>query len=138
SEVVFGTIFRAAGIRRDEVIIANKLWWEFWPRQNAVAELNESLERMGLDYIDLIYAGPPAAGMSVAELIAEVDALISAGTARAWGVLNWSAELLSEAAAVAKGTGVQAPCAAQLPYSMVRRSPVEDEAMTRALAQAGA
>src|SRR5689334_19723953 len=68
SEVVFGTIFRAAGIRRDEVIIANKLWWEFWPRQNAMAELNESLQRMGLDYIDLIYAGPPAPGMSVADL----------------------------------------------------------------------
>jgi aryl-alcohol dehydrogenase-like predicted oxidoreductase len=81
SEVVFGTLFRAAGIRRDEVIIANKLWWEFWPRQNAVAELSESLERMGLDYIDLIYAGPPAEGMSVAEAVAEVGALISAGTA---------------------------------------------------------
>jgi aryl-alcohol dehydrogenase-like predicted oxidoreductase len=138
SEVVFGTIFRAAGIRRHEVIIANKLWWEFWPRQNAVAELNDSLERMGLDYIDLIYAGPPAEGMSAAELIAEVGALISAGTARAWGVLNWSADLLSEAAAMARDAGVQAPCAAQLPYSLVRRSPVEDEAMTRALAQAGA
>ena len=34
--------------------------------------------------------------------------------------------------------GVQAPCAAQLPYSLVRRSPVEDEAMARALAEAGA
>lgn len=138
SEVVFGTIFRAAGLRRADVVIANKLWWEFWPQQNAVAELNESLERMGLDYIDLIYAGPPAPGMSVAELVTEVGALIGAGSARAWGVLNWPAELLSEAAAVAAGAGVQAPCAAQLPYSMVRRSPVEDEAMTRALAQAGA
>ncbi|HEX7995912.1 MAG TPA: aldo/keto reductase [Streptosporangiaceae bacterium] len=138
SEVVFGTLFRAAGTRRDEVIIANKLWWEFWPRQNAVAELSESLERMGLDYIDLIYAGPPAEGMSVAEAVAEVGALISAGTARAWGVLNWPADLLSEAAAVAKDAGVQTPCAAQLPYSLARRSPAEDEAMTRALAQAGA
>jgi aryl-alcohol dehydrogenase-like predicted oxidoreductase len=138
SEIVFGTLFRAAGIRRDEVIIANKLWWEFWPRQRAAAELSESLERMGLDYIDLIYAGPPAEGMSVAEVVAEVSALISAGTARAWGVLNWPADLLSEAAAVAKEAGVQMPCAAQLPYSLARRSPVEDEAMTRALARAGA
>ena len=137
SEVVFGTIFRAAGLARDEVIIANKLWWEFWPQQNAVAELNESLARMGLDYIDLIYAGPPAAGMSVAELVAEVGALIKAGTARAWGVLNWPAELLSEAGTVAAAAGVQAPCAAQLPYSIVRRSPVEDEAMTKAVAQVG-
>jgi aryl-alcohol dehydrogenase-like predicted oxidoreductase len=93
---------------------------------------------MGLDYVDLIYAGPPAEGMSVAEVVGQVGALIRAGTARAWGVLNWPANLLSEAAAVAREDGVQTPCAAQLPYSLARRSPVEDEAMTRALAQAGA
>jgi aryl-alcohol dehydrogenase-like predicted oxidoreductase len=138
SEVVFGNIFRAAGVPRDDVIIANKLWWEFWPEQNAVAELNESLDRMGLEYVDLIYAGPPAERMSVAELVAEVGALIGAGTARAWGVLNWPADLISDAAAAAVAAGVPAPCAAQLPYSLARRSPVEDEAMTRALAQAGA
>jgi aryl-alcohol dehydrogenase-like predicted oxidoreductase len=31
SEVVFGELFRAAGWNRDEVVVANKLWWEFWP-----------------------------------------------------------------------------------------------------------
>jgi aryl-alcohol dehydrogenase-like predicted oxidoreductase len=138
SEVVFGNLFRDARLRRDEVVIANKLWWEFWPEQNAAAELSGSLERMGLDHIDLIYAGPPAEGMSVAEVVGEVGALISAGNARAWGVLNWSADLISAAAAVATRTGVQPPCAAQLPYSLVRRSPVEGEAMARALAEAGA
>ena len=35
SEVVFGQLFRASGWRRDEVIVANKLWWEFWPEQTA-------------------------------------------------------------------------------------------------------
>ena len=59
SEVVFGNLFRDAGLRRDEVVIANKLWWEFWPDQNAAAELSESLERMALEHIDLIYAAPP-------------------------------------------------------------------------------
>ena len=138
SEVVFGNLFRDAGLRRDEVVIANKLWWEFWPDQNAATELSESLERMALEHIDLIYAGPPAEGMSITELVGEVGALISAGTARAWGVLNWSADLISAAAAEAAGLGIQAPCAAQLPYSLVGRSAVEDEAMARALAEAGA
>ena len=36
SEVVFGELFRAAGWVRDEVVVANKLWWEFWPEQDAV------------------------------------------------------------------------------------------------------
>src|SRR5215467_12993558 len=99
SEVVFGNIFRAAGVPRDDVIIANKLWWEFWPEQHAVAALNQSLERMGLEYVDLVYAGPPAERMSVAALVAKGGALISAGTARAWGVLNGRADMISDAAA---------------------------------------
>ena len=39
SEIVFGELFRAAGWVRDEVVVANKLWWEFWPcepRANSV------------------------------------------------------------------------------------------------------
>src|SRR5215831_3166241 len=53
SEVVFGELFRAAGWKRDEVIVANKLWWEFWPRQTAAEELDGSLGRMNLDHLDL-------------------------------------------------------------------------------------
>jgi len=34
SEVLFGELFRQAGWRRDETVVANKLWWEFWPRQS--------------------------------------------------------------------------------------------------------
>ena len=48
SEVLFGELFRAVGADRDAVVVANKLWWEFWPLQDAVAELRGSLERMAL------------------------------------------------------------------------------------------
>ena len=58
---MFGELFRAAGWDRDEVVVSNKLWWEFWPEQSAQDELDGSLGRMGLDHIDLIYAiHPPA------------------------------------------------------------------------------
>ena len=39
SEVLFGELFRAAGWDRDDTIVSNKLWWEFWPDQNADEEL---------------------------------------------------------------------------------------------------
>jgi len=55
SEVVFGELFRAAGWKRDHVAVANKLWWEFWPEHSAAEELDASLERMGFDYLDLVY-----------------------------------------------------------------------------------
>ena len=66
SEIVFGELFRAAGWRRDEVVVANKLWFEFWPEQSAEQELDESLRRMGFDYVDLIYACWPPPGLSAA------------------------------------------------------------------------
>ena len=63
SEVVFGEAFRAAGVIREEVVVAEKLWWEHWPRQSARAELDESLERLGFDRVDLIYSDPPPADL---------------------------------------------------------------------------
>src|SRR5690348_6792607 len=59
SEVLFGELFRRAGVRREDVVVANKLWWEFWPEQSAQAELDASLRRMRFDYVDVIYANPP-------------------------------------------------------------------------------
>src|SRR6266699_1584296 len=121
SEVVFGELFRATGWTRDEVVLANKLWWEFWPEQRAAAELDASLERMGMAYIDLAYAESPPAGLTMQEIVHDIGALISAGKLRAWGVLNWKPDQMVEAAKEAGAQGVPPPCAAQLAYSLVRR-----------------
>lgn len=138
SEVVFGELFRAVGWRRDEVVVSNKLWWEFWPQQSAAEELDGSLGRMGFDHVDLIYAERRPDGLAVERAVEEVAGLIEAGKARAWGVLNWQPADIVEAARCAAGSGVPAPCAAQLPYSLIARSPVEDQAMIDALQSCGA
>jgi aryl-alcohol dehydrogenase-like predicted oxidoreductase len=138
SEVVFGELFRASGWKRAEVVLANKLWWEFWPEQSAQAELDGSLKRMDMDYLDLVYAEKPPEGLSVDQIVRDIAALIAAGKVRAWGVLNWPAALIVEAAAAAAAQGAAPPCAAQLAYSLIRRSPVEDADMVDALGAAGA
>jgi aryl-alcohol dehydrogenase-like predicted oxidoreductase len=138
SEVVFGELFRAAGWKRDEVTVANKLWWEFWPDQDAAAELDASLQRMGLDHLDLAYSEKPPDGLSVDEVVQQCGALIDSGKLRAWGLLNWPADLLAEAGRSADRQGVPMPAAVQLPYSLVRRSPVEDPETTEALQTSGA
>src|SRR3954454_2244442 len=125
SEVVFGELFRAAGWERDAVVVSNKLWWEFWPQQSAAEELDASLGRMGLEHVDLIYAERPPAALAMDDLVRDVAALLESGRARAWGVLNWQAAQIAEAVAVAGAQGVPGPCAAQLPYSVVRRDWVE-------------
>jgi L-glyceraldehyde 3-phosphate reductase len=138
SEVVFGELFRAAGWTRDEVVVANKLWWEFWPEQDAAGELDASLQRMGFDHLDLAYSEQPPDGLSVDDVVAQCGALIDSGKLRAWGLLNWPAGLLAEAGRSAERQGIAMPAAVQLPYSLVRRSPVEDPETIEALSHSGA
>jgi len=137
SEVVFGELFRAAGWRRGEVVVANKLWWEFWPTESAAQELDSSLTRMGFDYVDLIYATRPPDELGAAEIVDAVAGLISSGKARAWGVVNWPPALLVEAAEVARASGAPPPCVAQLAYNVIWRSPVEGAEESGALTEAG-
>jgi aryl-alcohol dehydrogenase-like predicted oxidoreductase len=138
SEVLFGELFRAAGWDREDTVVSNKLWWEFWPEQSAAAELDGSLARMGFDYVDLIYANPTPDDLPVAEMVAAVAELIESGKARAWGIVNWEAAPFGEAVRAAAEQGAPQPCAAQLPYSLVRRDWVESDAMTGALRASGA
>jgi aryl-alcohol dehydrogenase-like predicted oxidoreductase len=133
SEVLFGELFRKAGWPRRETVVSNKLWWEFWPEQQAAAELDASLGRMQFEYIDVIYANPPLGGLGLDELVSSVTDLIAAGKARAWAIVNWDADMLLEASQIATRLGVPQPCAAQLTYSLVHRSPAEDASMRVAL-----
>jgi aryl-alcohol dehydrogenase-like predicted oxidoreductase len=138
SEVVFGELFRAAGWRRDQTVVANKLWWEFWPEQSASAELEGSLRRMGFDYVDLVYSWSAAEGPSITEIVAAVGELIASGKTRAWGTGNWEPADHAQAAAIAMELGVPRPCAAQLPYNVVLREYVESQPVVDALDRSGA
>lgn len=129
SEVLFGELFRATFDDRAQAVVSNKLWWEFWPQQDATAELDASLGRMGFDYVDLIYTLPLPEGLAVDDAVEAIGALIGSGRARAWGVGNWQAGELASAIDAADRQGVPRPCAAQLPYSLVRRDWVEDAQM---------
>jgi aryl-alcohol dehydrogenase-like predicted oxidoreductase len=131
SEVVFGELFRGAGWRRDDTIVSNKLWWEFWPAESPAQELAGSLARMEFDYIDLIYSEVPPDGVGLEDAIDMITGLIRAGAARAWGTLNWTPEQMERAWEIAGREGVPGPVATQPPYSLVRREFVEDPAMER-------
>jgi aryl-alcohol dehydrogenase-like predicted oxidoreductase len=138
SEIVFGELFRAAGHRRDETVVSEKLWWEFWPEQSAAAELDDSLRRLKFDYVDLIYAIRLPQHLDVEEAIAEVAGLLRTGKARAWGVAMWEAEDIEAATRAAVAEGIDPPCAAQMRYSIVSRTNATTEPMLEAIRAAGA
>lgn len=138
SEVLFGELFRAVGADRGAVTVSNKLWWEFWPDQDAVSELHGSLERMGFDRLDLLYSSTLPDTVPVPVAVEEIAKVFSDGRISAWGVVNWSAEAIAQAAVEAERQGIPQPCAAQLPYSLARLDWVEDPAMEAALEATGA
>jgi L-glyceraldehyde 3-phosphate reductase len=132
SEVVFGELFRAAGWVRDEVVVANKLWWEHWPEEGAQAELDGSLARMRFDHVDLIYASTPPSGLQMPELVEQVIELVRSGRARAWGTCMWTAAQHLEALEVCEQLGVAPPAAAQMATSLVDHHVAADPEMQQA------
>jgi aryl-alcohol dehydrogenase-like predicted oxidoreductase len=138
SEVLFGELFRAVGADRDAVTVSNKLWWEFWPQQDAVAELEGSLERMRFERLDLLYSSTLPDAVAVPAAVEQIAAVLATGRVTAWSVVNWSAEAIAEAAAEAGRQGIPQPCAVQLPYSLAHLDWVEDPAMEAALQATGA
>jgi aryl-alcohol dehydrogenase-like predicted oxidoreductase len=138
SEVLFGELLRAVGADPAGLTISNKLWWEFWPGQDAIGEVEASLGRMGLDRLGLLYSSTLPAEVPVPVAVEQIAAVLATGRVRAWAVVNWSAADLAAATAEAERAAIPPPCAAQLPYSLARTAWVEDPAMDDALAAAGA
>jgi aryl-alcohol dehydrogenase-like predicted oxidoreductase len=132
SEVVWGDLFRAAGWARDEVTVANKLWWQHWPAETAADELDGSLGRTGLDHVDLIYAIRPPEGLAVGTVVEQVAGLIDSGRARHWGTGMWTAAQHHEALDHCDRVGAPPPVAAQMATSLVDHAGPSDPEMRRA------
>ena len=125
SEVVFGRLLRQGGWQRDKLILANKLWYELYPDESPEEEVNGSLGRIQTDYFDLIYCAAPSSAVTTAELVRQMHELIQAGKVRSWGVINWPVEEIGRAWETAVSENLTPPCAAQLPYSLLRPGWVE-------------
>jgi aryl-alcohol dehydrogenase-like predicted oxidoreductase len=137
SEVILGQLFRESGFRRDDFVVAEKLWFEFFPEESIEAELDGSLGRLGMDRIDLLYCAEPPESLALGDLVGELDRLAGKGKIRAWGTLNWPPALLEEASDLSEAEHLLPPSAAQLPHNLLDRGFVEGPPAERALAASG-
>ncbi len=131
AEAAFGAML-ATDLRphRDEVVIATKAGYGMWPgpygdfgsRKYLVASLDQSLRRMGLDYVDIFYHHRPDPATPLAETMGALDHVVRQGKALYVGLSNYSPELTRQAAALLRGLGT--PCLIHQPrYSMLERAP---------------
>jgi L-glyceraldehyde 3-phosphate reductase len=113
---------------RDEMVISSKAGWDMWPgpygqlgsRKYLLASLDASLQRLGLDYVDIFYSHRLDPGTPLEETIGALDTAVRSGKARYAGVSSYSAEHTREAASIAKGLGT--PLIIHQPsYSLLNR-----------------
>ena len=127
---------------RDELIISSKAGWDMWPgpygtqgsRKYLLASADQSLKRMGLDYVDIFYSHRADAVTPIEETIGALDTLVRQGKALYVGISSYSAERTVAAKAVARSLGT--PLVIHQPaYSILNRW-VED-GLTDVLEQEG-
>jgi L-glyceraldehyde 3-phosphate reductase len=131
AEENFGKILKANfSVYRDEMIISTKAGYHMWEgpygewgsKKYLVSSLDQSLKRMGLDYVDIFYHHRPDPDTPLVETMATLDLLVRQGKALYVGISNYSAEDAAEAIKILKALGT--PCLIHQPkYSMFERMP---------------
>jgi len=113
---------------RDELIISTKAGWDMWPgpygdrgsRKYLLASLDQSLHRMGLDYVDIFYSHRPDPDTPLEETIGALATAVTAGKALYAGISSYPAEQTARAAALLRQAGT--PLLIHQPrYSMLDR-----------------
>ncbi|CAI0926197.1 L-glyceraldehyde 3-phosphate reductase [Serratia liquefaciens] len=129
AEENFGRILKAdLKSWRDELIISSKAGYTMWPgpygdwgsKKYLVASLNQSLQRMGLEYVDIFYHHRPDPDTPLEETMAALDLLVRQGKALYVGLSNYPADRARQAFSILQQLGT--PCVIHQPkYSMFER-----------------
>lgn len=129
AEENFGQIFKADFIPyRDELIISSKAGWGMWPgpygdwgsKKYLVASLDQSLKRMGLEYVDIFYHHRPDPDTPLEETMTTLDLMVRQGKALYVGLSSYQPEEAAKAISILKQLGT--PCLIHQPkYSMFER-----------------
>src|SRR3954462_8250194 len=134
AEETFGKILRGdLAAHRDEIVISTKAGWDMWPgpygdggsRKYMLASLDQSLQRMGVDYVDIFYSHRFDPDTPLEETMGALDTAVRSGKALYAGISSYSAEKTREAARILQELGT--PLLIHQPsYSMLNRWIEED------------
>ncbi|WP_026934289.1 L-glyceraldehyde 3-phosphate reductase [Christiangramia echinicola] len=114
AEMNFGKFFQEDFKKyRDELIISTKAGWDMWPgpygnfgsRKYLIASLDQSLKRMGLDYVDIFYHHRPDPETPLEETMGALDQIVRQGKALYVGISQYNAEDTARAAEILKSQG---------------------------------
>ena len=136
SETIMGEVLRRMGLDRKTYTISTKLFWGITDGPNTKNTLNRkylmegidgSLERLGLDHVDLLFCHRSDPETPMEEVVWAMSDIIAAGKAHYWGTSEWPAEAIEEAYEIAERYRLRKPVMEQPQYSLLSRDRVEKE-----------
>ena len=136
SERIMGAALAALGWPRWSYVVSTKLFWGIHDDVNMRNTLNRkyllsaidgSLERFGLDFVDLLYCHRADPDTPIEETVVAMSEIVSSGRALYWGTSEWSADEISSAWAIADRHGLHKPVVEQPQYNLFSRDRVESE-----------
>ena len=136
SEELMGEAFRKNGWDRHSYVVSSKYYWGIHDGPNTRLTLNRkylldaipaSLERMGLDYLDLVYCHRADRETPIEETVWAMSDAIDRGWALYWGTSEWSADEIRAAHEIAERHHLHKPVVEQPQYNMLTRRKVEKE-----------
>jgi voltage-dependent potassium channel beta subunit len=136
SERVMGEAFRELGWQRHEYVVSTKLFWGLHSDPNMRNTLNRkyltqaidgSLERFGLDFVDLVFCHRPDAKTPIEETVWAMSDIVTQGKALYWGTSEWSADEIRAAYDIADRHHLHKPVMEQPEYNIFRRDKVDKE-----------
>lgn len=135
SETVIGNWLRRDPAKRDKIVLATKVgFFEGLAPEKIAAACDASLQRLGIDTIDLYYHHKDDPNVPLADSLGAMDALVKAGKIRSIGLSQYSSERLDEAMRAATANGLTKPSVLQTWYNLVEREKLEGALRDTALA----
>lgn len=134
AEMVMGKVIKRAGWKRSDLVISTKIFWggkgpndTGLSRKHVIEGTIASLERLQLDYVDLLFCHRADIHTPIEETVRAMNYLIDQGKVFYWGTSEWSADKIMEAWAVARRENLIPPLMEQPEYNMFDRRRVERE-----------
>ncbi|KAE8604133.1 hypothetical protein XENTR_v10014585 [Xenopus tropicalis] len=132
AEIILGNIIRKKNWRRSSLVITTKLYWggkaeteRGLSRKHIIEGLKASLQRMQLEYVDVVFANRPDNNTPMEEIVRAMSYVINQGMAMYWGTSRWSAMEIMEAYSVARQFNMIPPVCEQAEYHLFQREKVE-------------
>ncbi len=136
SERVMGRAFAELGWPRHSFVVSTKVFWGLYDEVNMRNTLNRkyllqaidgSLERLGLDFVDILYCHRPDPATPIEETVRAMSDIIASGKALYWGTSEWPAADIRAAWEVAERHHLRKPVVEQPQYNLLTRARVERE-----------